>query len=266
MSSRRLEGKVAIVTGAGSRGPMEGTGQATAVLFARHGARVLLVDLDEQRADETRALIEKENGECSVFRADVALEADIEATVEACLERYGALHVLFNNAGLPVVGMVTEIDEASLQRSLDVNLKSAVLTTKHAVPAMAKSGGGSILNVSSIDALRAGMVRNVPYAVAKGGLISLTKTTAVHHGREGIRANCLAPGMIHAPFVAHISDEQRELRRKAGPLGIEGNAWDVAWCAVFLASDESRWISGTVIPIDAGLLAAAPLAVFNDLK
>jgi NAD(P)-dependent dehydrogenase (short-subunit alcohol dehydrogenase family) len=265
-TGKRLEDKVAIVTGAGTRGPMPGTGQATAILFARHGARVLLVDLEIQRAEETLVAIEHEGGQASVFRADVTDEDDCRAMIEACLERYGALHILFNNVGLGVRGMVTEIEESLWNRAIDVNLKSVILTCKHAVPEIAASGGGSIINVSSIDGLRAGFMPNVPYAVAKAGVAQLTRTMAVHHGRDNIRVNCIAPGHLHAPFVAHIPAEMRELRRKAGPLGTEGNAWDVAWAAVFLASDEARWISGVVLPIDAGLLAATPLAVLDNLR
>jgi len=266
MDNKRLQDKVAIVTGAGTRGPMPGTGQATAILFARQGAKVLLVDLEIERAKETQAYIEAEDGQASVFQADVTQEANCRAMVDTCQERYEALHILFNNVGAAGPGMVTEVEEPVWNRALDVNLKSAVLACKYAVPKMADSGGGSIINVSSINGLRAGMSPNIPYTVAKGGLVSLTKAMAVHHGRENIRVNCIAPGHLYAPFVAHISEEQRELRRKAGPLGIEGDAWDVAWAAVFLASDESRWISGVVLPIDAGLLAATPLAVLEHLR
>jgi len=130
---------------------------------------------------------------------------------------------------------------------------------------MAAGGGGSIIHVSSIDGLRAGASHNVPSSVAKGGLVTLTKAMAVQHGRDNIRVNCIAPGHIHAPFVASMTEEQLELRRRAGPLGITGDAWDVAWAAVFLASDEARWISGVILPIDAGLLAATPLAVIDNL-
>ena len=130
---------------------------------------------------------------------------------------------------------------------------------------MGEGGGGSIIHLSSIDGIRAGGSTNVPYSVAKGGLITLTKAMAVHHGRDNIRVNCIAPGHIHAPFVAHLPNELRKLRQKAGPLGTEGNAWDVAWAAVFLASAEARWISGVILPIDAGLLAATPLSVLDYL-
>ncbi len=147
----------------------------------------------------------------------------------------------------------------------DTNLKSAALVSKYAVPKMAAGGGGAIIHVSSIDGLRAGVSHNIPYSVANGGLVTLTKAMAVHHGRENIRVNCIAPGHLHAPFVAAISAEKRELRRKAGPLGVEGDAWELAWAAVFLASDEARWISGVILPIDAGLLAAMPLAVLDPL-
>jgi NAD(P)-dependent dehydrogenase (short-subunit alcohol dehydrogenase family) len=266
MSEKRLAGKTAIVTGAGTRGPMVGTGQATALLFARHGANVLVVDWDAARAQETQANIAAEGGEASIFQADVTQEASCRALVEACVERYGALHILFNNVGVAGAGKVTEVEEAVWQRALDANLKSAVLVSKYAVPQMAASGGGSVIHVSSIDGLRAGMVPNIPYAVAKGGLVTLTKAMAVHHGREGIRVNCIAPGHLHAPFAATVSAETRELRRKAGPLGTEGDAWDVAWAAVFLASDEARWVSGVVLPIDAGLLAATPLSVLDNLQ
>lgn len=266
MSDKRLQGKTAIVTGAGTRGPMVGTGQATAILFARHGASVLLVDLEVERAQETQTAIAMEGGQASVFQADVTQEEACRALVDACVERYGGLHIVFNNVGASGPGKVTEVEEAVWQRALDTNLKSAVLVNKYAVPKMAASGGGSIIHVSSIDGLRAGMTTNIPYSVAKGGLVTLTKAMAVHHGREGIRVNCIAPGHLYAPFAAQISEETRELRRKAGPLGTEGDAWDVAWAAVFLASDEARWISGVVLPIDAGLLAATPLAVWENLR
>ncbi|RLT36977.1 MAG: SDR family oxidoreductase [Chloroflexi bacterium] len=265
MSDKRLQGKVAIVTGAGTRGPMTGTGQATAILFARQAAKVLLVDMEAERARQTQATIEAAGGEASIYQADVTQDDVCRAMVETCLARYGALHILFNNVGASGSGKVTEVEADVWNRALDVNLKSAVLASKYAVPAIAAAGGGCIIHVSSIDGLAAGMTPNIPYAVAKGGLITLTRAMAVHHGRQGIRVNCIAPGHLYAPFVASISDEKRALRRKAGPLGTEGDAWDVAWAALFLASDEARWISGVVLPIDGGLLAATPLAVWDNL-
>ena len=129
-----------------------------------------------------------------------------------------------------------------------------------------KAGGGSIINIASIDGLRANIWQNIPYAVSKGGAVSLTRNMAVHHGRDNIRVNCIAPGHIYAPMTTTISDELRDLRRRSGPLGTEGTAWDIAWAGLFLASDESRWISGVLLPIDAGLLAATPLAMLSHLQ
>ena len=264
-TQKRLQDKVAIVTGAGTSGPMPGTGQATAILLARQGARVLLVDLDAARAEQTRGTIEDEGGDAIVCEADVTRPEDCDAMVETCGERLGAPDVLVNNVGLKSNGFVTDVDDDAWQRTLDGNLKSAVMACRFAVPAMATSGGGSIINVSSIDGLRAGQFPNIPYTVAKGGLVSLTRAMAVHHGRQNIRVNCIAPGHLYAPFVACYSERDRELRRRAGPLGTEGDAWDVAWAAVFFASDESRWISGVVMPVDGGLLAATPLSVLQNL-
>ena len=262
----RLEAKAAIVTGAGSRGrPAPGIGSATAILFARQGAKVILADLDEDRARETLKIIERGGGKASIVLADITQEEDCRRLAAACFDRYGSLDIVVNNAGGPGNGMVTEFEEETWNLALDVNLKGAALVCKYAVPRMEVSGGGSIVNISSIDGLLAGAYRNVPYSVAKGGLATLTKLMAVHHGRQNIRANCIAPGHVHASFVASFPHEERERRRKIGPLGTEGTAWDVAYAALYFASDESRWISGVIMPVDGGLLAATPLAVYGNL-
>ena len=185
---------------------------------------------------------------------------------QSASNRYGSLDIVVNNAGAAGSGDVTEFDEEIWNVALDVNLKGAVLVCKYAVPRMAEGGGGSVINISSIDGLLAGAYINVPYSVAKGGLATLTKLMAVHHGRQNIRANCIAPGHVHASFTAGFSQEERERRRKIGPLGTEGTAWDVAYAALYFASDESRWISGVIMPVDGGLLAATPLAVMNNLE
>ncbi len=262
----RLESKAAIVTGAGSRGrPAPGIGSATAILFARQGAQVILADLDEDRARETLKIIERGGGKASIVLADITQEEDCRRLAAECFDRYGSLDIVVNNAGGPGNGMVTEFEEETWNLALDVNLKGAALVCKYAVPRMEVSGGGSIVNISSIDGLLAGAYRNVPYSVAKGGLVTLTKLMAVHHGRQNIRANCIAPGHVHASFVASFPHEERERRRKIGPLGTEGTAWDVAYAALYFASDESRWISGVIMPVDGGLLAATPLAVYGNL-
>ena len=263
----RLKGKVAIVTGAGrSDDEVEGTGSASAIAFCREGARVLLVDLATQNAEKTERQIAAEGGVASVFRADVTREADCAAAVEAAVTRFGKLDILVNNVGITGSGTVTDFDSPQWDRVMDVNLKSMVMMAKYAVPRMASGGGGSIINISSIDGLLTGSSRNIPYAAAKGAVVALTRNMAGHHGRENIRTNCIAPGHIFGALVkGRMSDEMRQLRRKAAPLGVEGTAWDVAMAALFLASDEARWISGVVLPVDAGLLATTPLAMYPHL-
>jgi NAD(P)-dependent dehydrogenase (short-subunit alcohol dehydrogenase family) len=266
----RLEGKVAIVTGAGATGSGDfvGIGQAISILFARNGAKVLLVDRNQQNAEVTLATIKEEGGEASLFVGDVTNNADCQSMAQAAVSRYGKLNVLVNNVGISGPGSVTDVDEDFWDTVIDVNLKSVMLTSRHAIPHMVEVGGGSIVNLSSIVGLRAGSGRpSHPYAASKGGIIGLSNSMAVHYGRNNIRVNCIAPGHIRSPMVArHTSEEMLDLRRRAGPLGTEGTAWDVAWAALFLASDEARWISGVTLPVDAGLLAATPLAMFPYLR
>lgn len=264
----RLEGKVAIITGAGSSGPGLGTGKAASILFAREGAKVLLVDRNPRAAEETLVTIREEGGEASVFAADVTLAADCEAIAEAAAERYGAVHILFNNVGITGPGSPTDVEESVWDNVLDVNLKSMMLTTKYAVPKMIDAGGGSIINMSSIAGVRAGSgAASVPYSASKAGVIGMSETMAVHLGRDNVRVNVIAPGHIYTPMVGGTMEPvTRERRRKAGPLGVEGNAWDIAYAALFLASDESRWVSGVVLPVDAGLLAATPLAMYSRIQ
>lgn len=267
---RRLQGKVAIVTGAGATGSGDfvGIGQAISILFARQGASVLLVDRDERNADTTLAMIREENGVASVFAADVTSGDDCREMAAAAQSRYGNVTVLINNVGISGPGSVTDVDEEFWDTVMDVNLKSVMLTSKHAIPQMIAAGGGAIVNLSSIVGLRAGSGRpSHPYAASKGGIIGLSNSMAVHYGRDNIRVNCIAPGHVHSPMVArHTAPEMLELRRRAGPLGIEGTPWDVAYAALFLASDEARWVSGATLPVDAGLLAATPLAMFPHLR
>jgi len=242
----RLEGKVAIVTGAGATGSGDfvGIGQATSILFARHGAKVLLVDREEKNLVPTLATIREEGGEASVFVGDVTSNSDCLGMAQAAVDRYSKLNVLINNVGISGPGSVTDVDEDLWDTVIDVNLKSVMLTSKHAIPQMIEAGGGSIVNLSSIVGLRAGSGRpSHPYAASKAGIIGLSNSMAVHYGRDNVRVNCIAPGHVHSPMVArHSSQEMLDLRRRAGPLGTEGTPWDVAWAALFLASDEARWI------------------------
>jgi NAD(P)-dependent dehydrogenase (short-subunit alcohol dehydrogenase family) len=254
----RLEGKAAIVTGCGGRGRWPGTGRATAVLFAREGARVALVDRDAAALADAARIIEKEGGQVCPVQAEATSAAECQRAVASALERFGRLDVLVNNLGIasapPGVGRsVVDIAEESWDRLLEVNLKSAMLMSKYAIPAMLESGGGSIIHVASTAALRG--IGHPGYAAAKGGLISLTADMAVWHGRQGIRVNCIAPGSLYTPMgTAGQADPAafRRMRVETAPLGTEGTAWDFAWAALFLASDESRWITGVVLPIDGG--------------
>ena len=254
----RLAGKVAIVSGAGSSGEVLGNGKATAILFAREGAKVLCADAVEDRARETVDAILKEGGTASALRADVSKTADCKAMVQAAVERYGRLDILDNNVGISVRADVLEVAEEQWDRVMAVNVKSIMLTSKYAIPHMIRGGGGSIINISSIAGLRAN--QSTPYSTSKAAVVGMTRSMAGDHGRQGIRVNCIVPGLVYGPMVAPRMDEAlRERRRDASLLGTEGTGWDVAWAAVFLASDEARWITGVALPVDAGLLVMSPV-------
>jgi NAD(P)-dependent dehydrogenase (short-subunit alcohol dehydrogenase family) len=267
----RVEGKVAIVTGAGSTpGPGVGTGKATAVVLAREGASVLLVDLHPERAAETLQMICGEGGRAQVFAADVTKAAGCEAMVRAAVEAFGTVDILVNNVGLAQLGTVVDTTEEAWDRAMDINLRSAFLASKYAVPVMAANGAGAIVNIASISALRGD--GTVAYSAAKGGLIAMTVDMAYSHGRQGIRANAIAPGHITTPMVASVSapgaraEFMNAMRSQAGLLGTPGTGWDVAWAAAFLASDEARWITGAVLPVESGVLSVTPLLMASHLR
>jgi len=267
----RVEGKIAIVTGAGSTpGPGVGTGKATAVVLAREGASVLLVDLHPERAEETLQMISGEGGKAQVFAADVTRAAGCEAMVRAAVDAFGTVDILVNNVGLAQLGTVVDTTEEAWDRALDVNLRSAFLASKYAVPVMAEKGAGSIVNIASISALRGD--GTVAYSAAKGGLIAMTVDMAYSHGRQGIRANAIAPGHITTPMVMSVSapgaraEFMNTMRAEAGLLGTPGTGWDVAWAAAFLASDEARWITGAVLPVESGVLSVTPLLMAPFLR
>jgi NAD(P)-dependent dehydrogenase (short-subunit alcohol dehydrogenase family) len=247
----RLAGKVAIVTGAGSRGPGLGNGKAAAILFAREGARVLCVDQAKERAEETVGLIRAEGAAAAPFAADVTRAEDCARMVDAALSRWGSLDILHNNVGIESRHSLLETTEEEWDRVMTVDLKSVLLATKASVPAMQRGGGGSVICVSSVAALR-GYGRTA-YAAAKAGVIGFVHSVAVQLGPHGIRVNAIAPGTVWTPMVEDLGAEARERRRRATPLGTEGTGWDVGWGAVYLASNESRWVTGQVLVIDAGL-------------
>jgi len=249
----RLQGKSAIVTGAGASGEGFGTGRAMAVLFAGEGAKVCLVDREKAAAEETLRTIEQAGGEGFVATGDVTREADCARFVAETAERYGGPSILVNNVGITGgMSRLEELDMADWRHVLDTNLTSAVQMAKAAVPAMREAGGGAIVNIVSI----AGMLGYgaLSYGASKAGLIQLTRDLAVAHGPGGIRVNAIAPGHIYTPMVAGLlPPELREARRKAGPLGVEGDAWDIAHAALFLASDEARFITGACLAVDGGV-------------
>jgi NAD(P)-dependent dehydrogenase (short-subunit alcohol dehydrogenase family) len=255
-----LAGKVALVTGGGALDEGIGNGRAAALLLARAGARVLVVDRDQAAAERTAAMIEEGGGKAAAFAADVTRDADCAAMVAAALERFGRLDVLDNNVGI-ITGTrsVVEETEAEWERIMRVNVTSVMLASKHAIPAMIESGeGGTIVNVSSISALRPRGL--TAYSTSKGAVITLTRAMAVDHAPDAIRVNCVAPGPMYTPLVygQGMSEEARERRRKAAPLAIEGTGWDVGNAVVFLASERARFITGQTLVVDGGVTLVGP--------
>ncbi|MDN5289673.1 MAG: 3-oxoacyl-[acyl-carrier protein] reductase [Mucilaginibacter sp.] len=260
----RLDGKVALVTGCGSSGPGWGNGKAIAVLLARQGASVFGVDLALEAAAATRALIREEGGVAEVHAADVTDSAQVRAMVEACLARFGRIDILVNNVGRSEPGCPVEMTEETWAEQMDVNAKSAFLTCKSVLPVMERQGGGSIVNISSVAGLRYAGKPQVAYAAGKAALMQLTQTTAVLYAARGVRLNCVVPGLMFTPLVQRLADKYANgdfdgfvaHRHRQVPMGRMGDAWDVANAVLFLASDESRYITAQQIVVDGGLTAA----------
>lgn len=250
--SDRLAGKVAIVTGAGAEGDDIGIGRAIAVLFGREGARVVCADVDGARAEHTAARIRAEGGEAIAMAGDVSVPADCEALVKAAVDGFGRLDVLVNNVGISTPTKLADVSLEQWNRILSVNLTSVMLMSKYAVPHMASVGGGSIVNISSIAGIRA--MGSLAYGTSKAAMAQLSREIGVQHGREGIRVNTVAPGHVMTPHAMHVLPaSMRESRRKVGPLGVEGDAWDVAQAVLFLSSDEARFINGVHLAVDGGV-------------
>jgi NAD(P)-dependent dehydrogenase (short-subunit alcohol dehydrogenase family) len=248
-----LQGKAAIVTGAGAAGDGIGNGRAAAILLARAGARVLVVDMQRDLAQRTAEMIKQEGGVALAHGADVIDETQCRTMVEVALAEFGRLDLLDNNVGIASKGSVVEENPDTWRRVMQVNVESMFLASKHAIPAMLRTAGaGAIVNVASIAALRPrGMTS---YSTSKGAVIALTRAMAVDHGPQGIRVNCVAPGPVYTPMVSGsgMSQEARERRRQASVLGIEGTGWDVGYAVRFLLSEQARYITGQTLVVDGG--------------
>lgn len=251
----RLEGKVAIVTGAAPRGEGVGNGMATAMLFAREGAKVVLVNRSAERAEALAKQIVAEGGKAAIFAGDVTQPETASEMADFAVDRYGRLDVLHNNVGVGGPGTPETVSMEDWNRVLQTNLTSSMVCCKYAIPKMLAGGGGSIIMVSSIAGAvgLSGSPGAVAYATAKAGLHGMTMSIAADYATKNVRCNCLIVGSVHTPMVAHLGGEARERRRKMVPMQVEGTAWDIAYGAVYLASDESRWVTGIMLPIDGGL-------------
>ncbi len=248
----RLQDKVALITGSAG-----GMGQAAAELFAREGASIIVTDIAADAGEQTARNIREAGGKAIFVQANVANEDDVQHLVRESIDAFGRIDVLYNNAGIMPAddSGVTDLSEATWDRILDVNLKSAFLCTKYAVPHMIQQGKGSIINIASFVALMGCSVPQDAYTASKGGMLSLTKSFAIQYGRHGIRCNAICPGPIETPLLRGLwtSEEARNLRLNRIPLGRFGQIDDVIYMALYLASDESSWTTGAWLVIDGGI-------------
>lgn len=270
-----LEGEVAIVTGAGSPPERDilGIGAATALYFALSGANVVIVDRDGDAAERTAHIVACEAGPdlarslVRTSHVDVTDPQGCECAAEEALKSFGTITTLVNNVGIAgPKGSAADLDLEMWTVAMTVNVRSMVTMSRAVLPAMSRSGRGSIINMSSVAGLRGGH-HALAYPTSKAAVVGLTRAMAAHHGRSGITVNALAPGLVHTPMVAKrgLTHEQRESRQRAGMIHREGTAWDVAGAAAFLASGAARWITGAVLPVDGGLSQiASNLGVRDD--
>jgi NAD(P)-dependent dehydrogenase (short-subunit alcohol dehydrogenase family) len=217
-----------------------------------------VVDRDQDAADATAAMIQEEGGEAAAHQADLTEPAACDAMADEALARWGSIDILDNNVGVMVPGNVVDVAPEAWERVLGLNVLSVVNASRSVIPKMAAGGGGAIVNISSIAALRPRGV--TPYSTTKGAVIALTHSMAVDHGPQGIRVNCIAPGPLYTPVVVAggVGDADRERRRKASVLGVEGTGWDVGYAAAYLCSDQARYVTGVVLPVDGGVILRGP--------
>ena len=264
--NERLRNKVALVTGAGAVGPGWGNGKATAVLFAREGAKIFGVDINLSAVEETRSIIQQEGGACTVMKVDVSNPDEVKPMVNQCLKTYGRIDILHNNVGIVVLGGPVETSEETWDRVMAINLKSMFLTCKYTLPHMERQGGGVIINIASVAAIRYTNIPYITYYASKAGILGLTQGIALQYADKNIRANSILPGLMDTPLIREPlkdfyadGDIQKmiEIRDKKCPTGKMGDAWDVAHAALFLASDEAKYITGAQIVVDGGLTCRA---------
>jgi len=261
----RLERKVALITGAGSIGPGWGNGKATAVLFAREGARIFGVDLDLAAANETRGLIEGEGGACVTRAADVSNADSVAAMVATCMSAFGRIDLLVNNVGIARVGGIVTTEEADWDLVNDVNLKSVYLVCRQVVPVMEAQGKGAIVNIASVAAHRWTGISYASYYASKAGVVGLSRAIALELAAKGIRCNSVSPGLMNTPMVHHgltgaygedgDVDNLIRVRTSQCPMGHMGTGWDTAYACLFLASDEAKYVTAHDLVVDGGLIA-----------
>ena len=260
MTGKRLEGKIAIVTGCGSSAPGWGNGKATAVLVAREGATVIGTDANLEAAEETRKIIESEGGQASMHACDALAADEVSALVDKVVSQFGRIDILVNNVGASAPGGPVEITEELWDAQFGINVKSAYLACKFVLPVMERQGKGAVVNTGSISAHRYTGKHQVAYSASKAGLVQFTRATAVMYAPKGIRLNTVIPGLIntgalkvHADRYGVDYDAMMEGRNKAVPMLRMGDAWDVAHASLYLASDEAKYITGVEIPVDGGI-------------
>jgi NAD(P)-dependent dehydrogenase (short-subunit alcohol dehydrogenase family) len=251
----RLKDKVALITGAGS-----GIGRESAVLFAREGAAIAVVDVNDQAGHETVAMVEQQGGRAAYWRADVSKAADCEHMIEVAEKQFGKLDVLFNNAGImhSKDDDALTTDEAIWDLTMNINAKGVFFGCKYGIPALRRAGGGSIINTASFVALLGAATPQIAYTASKGAVLALTRELAVIHAKEDIRVNALCPGPLRTPLLMSFldTDEKKQRRLVHIPMGRFGEAKEIAYAAVYLASDESSYVTGTEFLVDGGLTAA----------